>query len=45
MDRIGRCIPQNSVTLLDVCDALADLMDLASYISTKNIRVLLEEDA
>ena len=41
----GEYVPKNTVALLDVCDALAYFVDLAGYISTQDIRVLLQEDA
>jgi hypothetical protein len=38
-------IPKDSVTLLEVCDTFSDLVNLASYIGTQNVRVLLQKDA
>jgi hypothetical protein len=38
-------IPKDSVTLLEVCDTFSDLVNLASYIGTQNVRVLLQKEA
>ena len=41
-----RCnLPKDAVTLLDMCDAFSDLVNLAGYISSQNVGILLQEDA